>query len=456
MPFRWKLFEHIRLALETARALLLVTPVAILTGCTCALFLWSLGEVTEFFQRTPSLLYVLPIAGIVVAGLYRRFGASSEGGNSLIIEQIHEPGGGVPRRMAPLILVTTLITHLCGGSAGREGTAVQMGGSIASAFAGLYRRRMRFGGDDDESRRRADSDMRLLLMSGVAAGFGGVFGTPLAGAVFALEVLTIGRLSYIALIPCLFAAIVGDWSCTVWGIGHTHYTVAALPHITGARLLDGLLLLKVSIAAVAFGLVSVLFASLTHGIQAASKRLIANALLRPVLGACVLILLTYWLGTRDYLGLGVTAFGAEQITISSCFKLGGATSASWFWKLLFTAVTLGTGFKGGEVTPLFFIGAALGNALAALLGAPVDLLAAIGFAAVFAGATNTPLASTLMAIELFGAEHAIYYATGCFIAYVASGHSSIYSAQRIGEPKSRHWHAHRDKTIGAVHDSKRR
>ncbi len=453
MPYRWKLIEHVKLAIETARALLLVAPVAATTGCACALFLWSLSEISALFLQQPQLLYALPISGVIVAWLYRSWGASIEGGNSLVIEQIHHPGGGVPRRMAPLILVTTLLTHLCGGSAGREGTAVQMGGSIASSFLRLYRRwgwsgREPFSG-------QAIADVRLLLMAGVAAGFGGVFGTPLAGVIFALEVLTIGQLNHGALIPCLFAALVGDWACTIWGIHHPRVSVASLPIVTGASSIDWMLLGKVSIAAIGFGLVGALFASLTHGVQRVSRRLVPNALLRPVLGACLLILLTFWLGTRDFLGLSVTAPISElgHVTISSCFLPGGATSMSWFWKLLFTAVTLGTGFKGGEVTPLFFIGAALGNTLAMLMGVPVDLLAAIGFAAVFAGATNTPLASTVMAIELFGSEHAVYYAVGCTLAYLSSGHTGIYTTQRIGQPKASHWEEHREQTIGSIQRS---
>lgn len=460
MPFRWKLIDHIRLAVETGRSLVLVAPVAMMTGCACALFLWSLSEVTTIFQQTPQLLYGLPLAGVVVAWLYRHFGTTAEGGNSLIIEQIHQPGGGVPRRMAPLILLTTLLTHLCGGSAGREGTAVQMGGSIASAFLRLYRRWNWLDAEPGttplsapETEARA-ADVRLLLMAGIAAGFGGVFGTPLAGAIFALEVLTLGRLNYGALIPCMFAALLGDWSCTAWGIGHMSYTVASLPAVAGFRSLDWILLTKVSLAAIGFGLVSSVFATLTHHIQSLSRRLLTNSLLRPMLGGFVLMLLAYWLDTRDYLGLGVSSLSSEQVTITSCFKPGGATSFSWFWKLIFTALTLGTGFKGGEVTPLFFMGAALGNTLATWLGGPVDLFAAIGFAAVFAGATNTPLASTLMAIELFGSEHAVYYAVGCLIAYLASGHTSIYSSQLIGQPKSRYWSGHHNRSIGDVwHDA---
>ncbi len=457
MPLLRRLRDYRALAVETARAVLLITLPAVFTGSACAFFLWSLREVTALHWRHPALLFGLPVIGLMIAALYRKVGSTSEGGNSLLIEQIHRPDGGVPRRMAPLILVTTLLTHLGGGSAGREGTAVQMGGSIASAFARVYRRlgfipRRTSGNPATEldEQLNSASDLRLLLMAGIAAGFGGVFGTPLAGAVFAIEVLTIGRLSYEFLFPCLIAALLGDWSCSVWGVEHTHYEVAPLPEHGDHALLDWLLVSKVGIAAIGFGLTSSLFAKLTHGITAFSRRLLPNSLLRPVMGGLLIIALTYVLGTRDYLGLGVDAPGQGHVTILSCFQAGGAESASWWWKLLFTSITLGFGFKGGEVTPLFFIGAALGNTLAGVLNAPVDLMAAVGFVALFAGATNTPLASTIMAIELFGSEHTPYYALGCCIAFLASGHSGIYSSQRIGQPKGSHWNDHSDKTLSEL------
>ena len=324
----------------------------------------------------------------------------------------------IPRRMAPFILVATVATHLFGGSAGREGTAMQMGGSIASAFG----RRLKLN----------SADTRTLLMTGIAAGFGGIFGTPVAGAVFAAEVLALRQMNYRSLVPCFIAAIIGDWACRAWGIHHLQYAISsAASHLSGA-MVNWILAAKVALAAVAFGLVSALFAALTHGIQHFFKSTIKRPVLRPVIGGLAIIALTYLLGTRDYLGLGDASSSPNSATILSSFSPGGADDWSWFWKLLFTAITLGSGFKGGEVTPLFFIGAALGNVLSAVLGAPIDLFAALGFVAVFAGASNTPLACTLMGIELFGFQYAIYFAIACFLSYLFSGHSGIYLSQRSG------------------------
>ncbi len=270
-------------------------------------------------------------------------------------------------------------------------------------------------------------------MAGVAAGFGAVFGTPLAGAIFAMEVVAIGRMNYEAIIPCLIASILGDRVCSAWGIHHVPYSIAYLfrqPGFHEMPELDWLLATKVAIAAVAFGLASVLFAELTHALTHVFKK-IPSPLLRPIVGGAIIIALAFLVG-RDYLGLGVTApKGWPDVTILSCFTPAGATAWSWWWKIAFTAVTLASGFKGGEVTPLFFIGAALGNCLAHLLGAPVDLFAGLGFVAVFAGATNTPLACTLMGVELFGSGALVYLAIACFLAYLFSGHSGVYLSQRI-------------------------
>lgn len=429
MPFRWNRREHLRLAIFAGRWLAISLPLGIAVGSAVALFLWSLEKVTQWRWDHPWLLYLLPLAGVGVALLYQAFGKSVEAGNNLILDQIHRPGGGVPLRMAPLVLIGTLLTHLCGGSAGREGTAVQMGGSLAGGLGRLLR--------------LSSADLRLLLMAGVAAGFGAVFGTPLAGALFAMEVLAIGRLSYEALIPCLAAALVGDSVTTAWGIRHTHYEVAGWSDRNGVIAglpLDWWLAGKVALAACAFGGASVVFAELVHGFQHLSRSIVRHPLLRPVVGGTIVILLVHALGTTDYLGLGVSADPADPnaVTIQSCFRADGAEWLSWWWKIVFTAVTVSSGFKGGEVTPLFFVGAALGNVLGQLLGAPVDLFAALGFVAVFAGATNTPLACTLMAIELFGVNHdgvlgsgfAVYAAVACFLSYYLSGQSGIYLSQR--------------------------
>lgn len=410
----------------TVRWTVLLAPVALVIGSAIALFLWSLDEAIALQRAFPWLLFLLPVAGMAVGLLYQVWGKSAEGGTNLIMDEIHEPGGGVPGRMAPLILVGTLVTHAFGGSAGREGTAVQMGGSIASTIERLGFARL------SGWFHLGPAERRVLLQAGVAAGFGAVFGTPVAGAVFALEVLAIGRLSYSALMPCLISALLASWATTAWGIQHTPYPHPALEAGGGLQLQ---LLGKVALASVAFGLASALFADTTHGLARVFKRFIGTPWLRPVVGGALVIALTFMAGSRDYLSLGVSSPDPGAVTILSSFEPGGVLPWSWALKLLFTAVTLGSGFKGGEVTPLFFIGATLGHSLAILFHAPVALFAALGFVAVFAGATNTPLACTIMGVELFGADAAVYIAAACFVAYLFSGHTGIYSAQRTGTPK---------------------
>jgi len=412
--------EHAGSLRSLLQGTLLALPVGILAGSASALFLWALERVTTLRWENPWLLYLLPLAGFLIGWIYLRFGERAEAGNNLIMEEIHTPGGGVPGRMAPLVLIGTLATHLCGGSAGREGTAVQMGGSLAGLFGRIAR--------------LSAENRRLLLMAGISAGFGSVFGTPLAGAIFAMEVLVIGQVRYDALIPVLVAGLVGDYTCAAWGIHHTPYHIA-VGSAVGPFKIEPLLLAQVVAVAMLFGLTSRLFAGATHAVKSAFARYVPYAPLRPAIGGVLVIALVALVGTRDFLGIGVTSPESGAVTILSAFTAGGASPWSWFWKLLFTAVTLGSGFKGGEVTPLFFIGATLGNALAWLMGAPVDLFAGLGFIAVFAGATNTPLACTVMGIELFGSGHAVYFAVACFVAYLFSGHAGIYSAQRLGVPK---------------------
>ena len=420
-----KQFLNYREHLDNLRHLLqwtlLVLPVAILSGSASALFLWSLDQVTRLRWENPWLLFLLPLSGFVVGWVYHHFGKNSDAGSNLIMEEIHTPGGGVPGRMAPLVLVGTLLTHLCGGSAGREGTAVQMGGSLAGLFGRLAK--------------VSAENRRILLMAGVAAGFGSVFGTPFAGAIFAMEVLIVGHVRYDALIPVLVASLLGDFTCSLWGVQHTRYHIAFAGPAADPALVNAALLGKVVIAAMLFGLVSQGFAEFTHLIKKNFARFLPYAPLRPAVGGVLIIALVYLVGSRDNLGIGVTSPDTGTLTILSAFNVGGATLWSWWWKLLFTAITLGSGFKGGEVTPLFFIGATLGHALAVLLGAPVDLFAALGLIAIFAGATNTPLACTVMGIELFGATHTVFFAVACVIAYLFSGHSGIYTAQRAGVPK---------------------
>jgi len=432
-------FEHIFIVSYLFKWTCLVLPVSLTVGSLVALFLWLLDKAMNIRFAHPSLLFFLPLAGILIHFLYEFLGKNAEGGNNLIMDEIHDPGGGIPFRMAPLVLLTTVITHLFGGSAGREGTAVQIGGSIAQFFAKWFK--------------LSQEDVKTLLMTGIAAGFGAVFGTPITGTIFALEVLALGRIKHDALMPCFIASVLADVVCSAWGIHHTPYQI----NFTDKGIIflryfhfDFLLLAKAIIAGVAFGLAGYFFAELSHTIKNYSNRWIKIKWLIPATGGLVIIAFTYVLGTQDYLSLGVSNPDPHAVSIVTCFSPGGATYFSWLWKLLFTAITLGTGFKGGEVTPLFFIGAALGNAIASLTGAPVDLMAGLGFIAVFAGATNTPIACTIMGVELFGADNVLYYAVACFTAYYFSGHSGIYHAQRVGVSKVAKLNHHTDETLQEV------
>jgi H+/Cl- antiporter ClcA len=396
------------------RACLVIVPVATATGAACAAFLWVLQLATGAQQAHSWLLFGLPFAGAGIAYFYESHGKNAGRGNNLILDAIHsseaeeadDDSSLVPRRMAPLILGATVATHLFGGSAGREGTAVQMGGSLGASWARLL------GSSGREK--------RLALLCGVAAGFGGVFGTPLAGAVFALEVLWRGRIETEEFGVCLVAALLGDWSARFLGAHHMSY-----PQLAGkTSALDVALAFKVALAAIAFGLAARAFTELTERIGHFFQTRINNPLLRPFCGGIGIIALIFLVRTREFLGLSLPllarSFGSDFVS-----------PLAWAGKIVFTALTLGSGFKGGEVTPLFVIGATLGNALSGPLHAPVALLAALGLVSVFAGASKTPLASTFLGLELFGATHAPMFALACFIATWASGGGGIYPAQRI-------------------------
>ncbi|MEO6917092.1 MAG: chloride channel protein [Chitinophagaceae bacterium] len=392
------------------KSLLIVIPLSVATGLGIAGFLWMLDKVTILQHRHSWLLFLLPLAGIFIWWIYYQFGERSASGNKLIIEEIHTPGGGVPVAMAPLVTIGTIITHLFGGSAGREGTAVQMAGS--------------FGGFVCNTCKLKPGTTRIVLIAAISAGFAAVFGTPLTGSIFSLEVLKKGSTSYDALIPALVAAFIAHGVCIAAGIHHTEYGIRPLDH-----LFEMSILLKTALAGIAFGLAAFLFIQADHGVRKLSARFITVEWLRPVGGALIIILLCITLGTRDYTGLGVSPSAEGGASIVSAFSPTGVGYFSWFWKIVFTAITLGTGFKGGEVTPLFFIGATLGNTLASVGGMPIDLFAGLGFIAVFAGASKTPLACTMMGIELFGADNVIYFAVACFIAHYASGKRGIYTVK---------------------------
>ena len=391
------------------RWLLLALVIAVFVGSASALFLFSLDWATATRLHHHWLIWLLPFAGFAVGWVYLRFGRDVEAGNNLILEEVHSPAKVIPLRMAPLVFIGTVISHLFGASVGREGTAVQMGASIADRFTSVLKL-------NNDAR-------RMVLMAGVSAGFSSVFGTPLAGAIFGLEVMAIGRMHSTAIFPCLLAAIIADQVGLMWGVHHTHYAMSAIPQMSiwtlGA----------VIIAGCCFGLAARVFADATHVIGGIMKTHIAYPPLRPFIGGAIVAIAVYLLHADRYIGLGIPVIvDAFQHPLAPWDFLG---------KLVFTVTSLGSGFKGGEVTPLFYVGATLGNALAPLLHLPFAFLAGIGFVAVFAGAANTPIASTLMAIELFGADIGIYAAMGCVVAYLVSGYTGIYRSQRIACMKHR-------------------
>lgn len=383
--------------------------VGVLSGTASAFFLKSLDYVTDVRMNHGWLLFLLPLGGALVSYLYMKFGKNSAKGNNLILEQIGEGQETIPLRMAPLVLFGTLVTHLFGGSAGREGTAVQMGGSLAEWFGKMI---------------RIDAaDRKILLMCGISGGFGSIFGTPLAGTIFGLEVIAIGLISHRALLPCFTASFVGDLVATrIWGVHHAHYQIGIVPNVEMS------IVIKVVVASILFGLVSLLFSELTHALKRGFAAIFQNPMLKSAVGGFAVIALVAIVGTRDYLGLGLPL-------IQQSFE-GEVSPLAFLWKLLFTSVTLGAGFQGGEVTPLFAIGATMGHSLAHLFGLYAPFLAALGFIAVFCGATNTPIACFIMGIELFGSEAAVYLFIACLVSYVFSGHSGIYTSQRIGISKS--------------------
>ena len=390
------------------KAVALAVLVAAFAGSASALFLFALDWATHTREANRWLIWGLPAVGFCVGWLYLKFGQHVEAGNNLLIDEIHDPKKVVPLRMAPLVLGGTVLSHLFGASVGREGTAVQMGGALADQLTRVFKLKQ--------------ADRRMVLMAGISAGFASVFGTPLAGAVFALEVLAVGRMRLDALLPCVIAAVVADQVGLWWGVQHTSYVVGMLPHVT-AWLLAAMVL-----AGALFGLTGKVFAVSTHALSAWMKQRIAYAPFRPLLGGAVIAVVVMWGGFDRYIGLGIPVMlEAFQHPLAPTDFLG---------KMAFTIASLGSGFKGGEVTPLFYIGATLGNALAPLLDVPFGLLAAIGFVAVFAGAANTPIASTLMAMELFGAEIGVFAALACTMSYVCSGHAGIYRAQRVAHRKT--------------------
>lgn len=373
---------------------------AVVMGIISFVFLKMLGLSSVFREFFPYCIWFLPLSGMLTAFVYKRYGGESSKGNNLIIQSANE-GVKVPKRLAFLTFIFTLLTHLSGGSAGREGTAVQIGGTLTSNVADKL-------GFKNE-------DRKIIILSGLSAAFGSVFGTPLAGAFFGMEVCCIGQLSVSAVIPCFLSSYLANAVTLLLGATHEVHKISAIPS------LDIKSVLVFISASILFGLIGKLFALGVKYLKLIYAKIFKNTVLSALIGSVIVVLLIVLLNLNEYEGLSTW----QQTT---AFE----GNANWYdmpVKFILTTLTLGAGFQGGEVTPLFDIGASFGGWYANMFGIEPSFLAAIGLICVFGSAANTPITTIMLGIELFGAEAVPYFVFASLISFIASGKSGIYSAQ---------------------------
>ena len=379
---------------------------AILTGCLAggvsSIFARVLKAVTDYRTENLFIFFCLPLSGILIVFLYQKIGREDRGTNQ-VLSSIRSQDD-VPLRSAPLIFVSTALTHLTGGSAGREGAAIQLGGSIGNQIGRWLRL-------DDE-------DKHVMVMCGMSAAFSAVFGTPMAAAVFSMEVVSVGVMYYAALLPCVISSLVASKFAAVLEIEPENFNVLQIPELS---VITGL---KMAAVAVCCGIVSIFFCMALHGISQLYDRYLKNLYLRVAVAAVVIITVTLLLGTADYMGAG-------NELIQKAIEEGKARPLDFFWKLILTALTMRAGFRGGEIVPSLCIGATLGCVLGQAVGLYAPLSAAAGMVALFCGVTNCPITSILIAFELFGFEGVSYYLIAISISYAVSGYYSLYKDQTI-------------------------
>lgn len=385
-----------------SKGLFFIMISSVLIGIASALFLVSLDFVTDARYVLPYVYLFLPLVGFLVGYIYYRYAEKSNEGSNLIIDEFHNPKNVLPKRMGILIYIATVLSHLVGASVGREGTAVQMGASISD---NLYKAlKLNF------------LSRKLLLVVGISAGFASVFGTPLAASVFAVEIFHRGQIQFKYYIPSLIAAYIAHYTCLTLGIVHTNYFVTFIPEFSITTIFWSIN------AGIAFGIAAFIFVKLVHFLTSSANLIIKFAPFRPLIAGVLLMILYSIFDMRLYMGLGIEGIIGSFSEPAELFVP--------LIKLVLTAFTIAYGFKGGEVTPLFFIGATLGSVLSLIIPLPLDLLAGMGMVAVFAAASNAPIACIFMGLELFGMESSMYIAIACYVAYLFSGKLGIYSAQR--------------------------
>ncbi|NLH01118.1 MAG: chloride channel protein [Clostridiales bacterium] len=400
--YKTLLLEHIRQPKTFIKWLILSLITGLIVGGVSTGFYYALSYVTALRISNDWLIFLLPIGGIIIILLYRVCQMEKDRGTNFVLVAVRE-NAAIPLSTAPLVFIATVITHLFGGSAGREGAILQIGGSLSSSLGRLFH--------------LDDKDSRIITMCGMSAAFSALFGTPLTAAVFSMEVISVGVMYYSALVPCLLSSIIGFLLASFLGVSATRFFIPAIPE------LSFLILLKIIALAVLFAALSVLFCRVMRFTSYFYNKFLPNPLLRAAVGGTIIVLLTLIVSTKDYNGAG----GA---VISAAIS-GNARPEAFLLKILFTAITLGAGFKGGEIIPVFFAGSTFGCTAAPLLGLSPSLGAALGLASVFCGVTNCPIASIMLAAELFGGKQLPVFALSCAVSYMLSGYYSLYSEQKI-------------------------
>ena len=382
--------------------LMLAVLVGCIVGAASTLFSFVLKGVTNYRKENGWIFYLLPVMGLIIVFLYEKFG-KDDGGTNQVLSTVRSQDD-VPLLSAPLIFISTALTHLAGGSAGREGAAIQLGGSIANQLG-------RWIHLDEE-------DRHVIVMCGMSAAFSALFGTPMAAAVFALEVVSVGVMYYTSLMPCMISSLIASGFAAGMGVTPEAFHVVDIPELT---IETGL---KMGVVAAGCAVVSIVFCMVLNGVAGTYGKYFKNPYIRVVVGACLVIGITMLLGTTDYMGAG-----AELI--EKAVEDGQARTFDFLWKLILTALTMRAGFRGGEIVPSFCIGATFGCTMGNWIGLSPSICAACGMAAVFCGVTNCPITSILIAFEMFGFKGVSFYLIAVSISYAASGYYGLYKDQTI-------------------------
>lgn len=397
-----KMQHNLKRAITSVKWIIFAILVGIIVGLCGTAFYFGMSLVTVVRTQNPWLIFFLPIGGLAIVALYHMLHDEKDTGTNLVLSAIHSDDE-LPFRMAPLIFISTLITHLLGGSAGREGAALQMGGSLGNTLGKLFH--------FDEK------DKHVMIMCGMSAAFSALFGTPMAAAIFPMEVVSVGVMYYAALVPCVISSLIAHGIAYSFGVSNEMFLITDIPAFSVGNSV------RISILAVLCALVSILFCVALHESEHLYKKFFQNPYLRVFVGGCIVLFLTLLVGNQNYNGTGINI-------IAQCID-GSVRPEAFLLKIIFTACTLGAGYKGGEIVPSFFIGAAFGCLFGLVFGFSPTLCTAVGMTAVFCGVTNCPISSLLISFELFGYDGMPYFLLSVALSYMLSGYFGLYRSQKI-------------------------